>query len=821
MSRVRWILVVLLSHWRRNPLQLAALLVGLMVATALWSGVQAMNAEARASYDRAAQLVGQNRLDRLEPARGAHLDREIFVELRRAGWKVSPVLEGRVRVGERGLRVIGVEPLTLPESRLLGAIGEAEVDITAFLAPPWVALAGPETLETLGAAEGDRPETSDGRLPELVEAPGLAPGALVTDIGAAERLLARDGAVSYLLIDPGAPAPATDWREIAGEALELVPAGGESDLERLTDSFHLNLTAFGFLAFVVGLFIVHAAIGLAFEQRLPMIRTLRACGAPARQVAGVLALELVGLALVAGVAGLAGGYAIAVALLPDVAGSLRGLYGADVSGALNLRPSWLLAGLGMSLAGALVAAGHTLARAYAMPVLASARRQAWRAASARALRWQGAAAAVLFAAAGAIWVGGEGLAAGFAVMARMMVGAALALPVLFAGALALASRFARGPVAEWVIADARQQLSGLSLALMALLLALAANIGVGTMVESFRTTFTGWLDQRLAAEVYYDPADAAQAAAIRDWADTRTDVTAVLPTLRAETEVAGWPTEVVGRRDHATYRDVWPVIERLPDGWERVAGGEAAMVSEQLARRAGLGLGDPLALPAPGGAWELAVAGIYADYGNPKGQVVVNLDAMRDAWPGASPGGYGLRVAEGRTEAVLEDMRTRFDLGAQDLVDQASLKTLSTEIFERTFAVTAMLNVLTLVVAGVALFASLLTLADLRLPQLAPLWAMGLTRRRLAMLDLARTTGLALMTGVLAIPLGLGVAWLLIAVVNVEAFGWRLPMHVFPGQWAWLLLLTAVTAVAASALPALRLRRMAPARLVKIFAEER
>ncbi|MDO9299256.1 hypothetical protein, partial [Bradyrhizobium sp.] len=58
MNRALWILAVLLSHWRRHPMQLATLLIGLISATALWSGVQALNAQARISYDRAAATFG-------------------------------------------------------------------------------------------------------------------------------------------------------------------------------------------------------------------------------------------------------------------------------------------------------------------------------------------------------------------------------------------------------------------------------------------------------------------------------------------------------------------------------------------------------------------------------------------------------------------------------------------------------------------------------------------------------------------------------------------------------------------------------------------
>ncbi len=115
------------------------------------------------------------------------------------------------------------------------------------------------------------------------------------------------------------------------------------------------------------------------------------------------------------------------------------------------------------------------------------------------------------------------------------------------------------------------------------------------------------------------------------------------------------------------------------------------------------------------------------------------------------------------------------------------MKAESKRIFNRTFSVTAALNAFTLGVAGIALLTSLLTLSNSRLPQLAPLWAIGITRRRLAAIELLKTMSVALITALFALPLGLLVAWCLIAVVNVKAFGWRLPFHVFPPQLLWLL----------------------------------
>ncbi len=818
------VLATLLSHWRRRPLQAAAALFGLMVATALWSGVQALNAEARQSYAEAAALLDGDRIDRLEPVAEGRLTVGLYAALRRAGWDVSPVIEGRVRVGGQRVRVLGVEPLTLPEGPVAGAF-EGGPGIGAFTTPPWVMLAAPDTLDRLGIAPGETGRTAAGRpLPEAAAAASLAPGVVVMDIGAAAALLGPGAGPTALLIDPAAPRPETPWQEVAGDALRLVPASAESDLDRLTASFHMNLTAFGVLAFCVGLFITHAAIGLATEQRRGTIRTLRACGASARAVIAALLAEIALAAVLAGSLGLAAGYAIAAALLPDVAATLDGLYGADVPGTLSLAPEWWAAGLGISLLGALIAGGTLLLRVRAMPVLASARPEAWHGAQLRAFRMQGAAGVAALLLAAGLLVVADGLEAGFLAMAGILVGATLLMPPALAGLLAIAGRVARGPEAEWAVADARQQISGLGLALMALLLALAANIGVGTMVESFRTTFVDWIDQRLFADVYVDPATGAQADAVRAALGDDPAVAELLETRSTEASLGGVPVRIVGRPagEGGAYRRAWPFLSAEAEAWDRIAAGEGAMVSEQLARKLGLGLGDTVTLPASGGPWELRVAAIYADYGNPRGEIGVGLDALERRWDGLDFDGFGVMLAEGaEAGALMARLDERFELGPDALADNAAIKAFSLRIFERTFAVTAMLNVLTLGAAGAALFASLATLADQRLAQVAPLWAVGVTRRRLAGIDLAKTVGLALMTAALAIPLGIAVAWLLVAVINVEAFGWRLPLHLFPEQWVRLGLITAVVAAAAAALPALRLARMPPARLVKIFAEER
>jgi putative ABC transport system permease protein len=277
----------------------------------------------------------------------------------------------------------------------------------------------------------------------------------------------------------------------------------------------------------------------------------------------------------------------------------------------------------------------------------------------------------------------------------------------------------------------------------------------------------------------------------------------------------------LGLANDATYSDRWPLLESSNSAWAKLRTGSAGFVSEQLARRLKLGLGDQVDMPAAAANWTIEVVGIYADYGNPKGQIAVDFDALTQHFPNIPLTRLGLRVDAPAIPSLMAALQDRFGLDGRNLIDQSTLKAQSTRIFNRTFAVTAALNAFTLGVAGIALLTSLLTLGNSRLPQLAPLWAIGITRRRLASIELLKTLSLAFITAVLALPLGLLVAWCLIAVVNVKAFGWRLPFHVFPLQLLELLGVAMAAALIAALIPLLKLARIAPATLVKVFANER
>jgi len=786
---IAWCLKALLSHWWRNPVQLFAYLAGLALATALWSGVQAINSEARASYDAAAKTLGEGQYDLLIPKQGNRIPQDVYVLLRKSGWLVSPVIEARID----DVRLLGIDVVTSATALPNLANGQSAI-----------------TYDTLFANEETALKVS--MLANVTVDKSIAPGIAIGDIGLVQRILKRDDLTRLILL-PNQPNKQPSLGMVAPN-LRIQSAHAVANVTELTGSFHLNLTAFGLLSFVVGLFIVNSTIGLAFEQRRGMIRTVRSLGVPMRTLIALITFEMMTLAVIGAGLGIILGYFIAAFLLPDVAATLRGLYGAQISGTLELRASWWVSGMVLALIGTAVALSSRIWQIVQMPLLASAKPRAWVVATASRFRWQLIIAITLLFSTVPLAMTLEGLLAGFILLGCLLIGAALALPPLLGGLLTLVQKYTVAPVWEWFWADTRQQLPGLSLALIALLLAVSANIGVSTMVSSFRQTFIAFLDQRLAPELFVEVDTAEQSAALEMFLMNRQ--IEVLPLLSTQVVIADLPVDLYGIRVGQTYRNNWNFLDNTLNAWDVIERGKAVVVNEQFARRADLWVGSLVQVSRD---LILPIAGVVGDYGNPKGQIIITERIFKDLYPNLYASNFGVRTKD--AAQLRSQIVNTLGIKNNAIINQVGIKALSLEVFERTFVVTSALNVLTLGVAGFAILMSLLTLADLRVPQLAPVWALGLTRRRLAWLELLRAVLLAGIVFVCAIPMGLALAWILLTIINVEAFGWQLPMYLFPLKYVELGGYALIAAFLAAMWPAVRLMRTPPSTLLRVFASER
>ena len=182
--RLATVLRVLWSHWTYRPLQFFTLLIGLSLATGLWTGVQAINTEARTSYEQASSVLLSNTLDHLERSDGQPIKLQTYVALQQAGWRTSPVLEGQTRAAiGQPVRVIGIDPVTMPPAMadLTNAATSGESDgrdLVGFLTPPRTIIVSADLTDF----RTDRVE-----LASVTVSDNLLANTILTDISVAEK----------------------------------------------------------------------------------------------------------------------------------------------------------------------------------------------------------------------------------------------------------------------------------------------------------------------------------------------------------------------------------------------------------------------------------------------------------------------------------------------------------------------------------------------------------------------------------------------------------------------------------------------------------
>ncbi|MHA7880990.1 MAG: FtsX-like permease family protein [Saccharospirillum sp.] len=775
-----WALRTLLSHHRRHPLQTLFLLIGLITGVGLWSAVQVINAHARSSYAEADQVLGAQTSDWIRPTGTGIVAPEAYAQLRRAGFRqLFPVLERRLTSADNEpVWLIATDLLSLP----LADAGTPSTATGAWLSlvtPPyqtWV----PESLALrLGLNEGDRLSLADGRRlpPTVLQTQAQQGQRLFMDIGVAMTLLEAPG-FSYLAASNLTPDERERLRQALPDSLQLVRNQQRLDLTELTQSLHSHLNAMSLLSFAVGLFIVFNAVRFSLNQRRKVLVTLREMGVGTGTLSLAIGIETLLWSLVGAAAGLGLGYLLGVMLLPSVASTLQNLYGAVVDSALMVQPGSAVLAWLMTLGGLLLALAWPLWQQARQPILASqASAGHWQAdaIARRRLLWLACGLMVLailmYANLNHIWQG-------FVVLALVLFGAAFALP----GLLALALKGLLSLVPEsawrwrWALTDGLAQLPTLRTAMMALLLALTANLGVETLVGSFRQALETWLGQRLSADLYIqnDRLDLRHLTAepTPEWMVASHQRNGVM--VRWENR----PTQIRGLDTGAPDAQSLPLASA--SGLQRWYDGEPGVLiaNEQVQHLAGVTLNDTITLPTPNGDTQWQVVGFYHDYGNPYFQFYLPFQSVERHWPQASPQGLALWLSNTPGSLALAE-QALLDAGAEpgDWLAQGRIVEVSLRIFDRTFAITAAMNTLTLVVAGIALLASLFAIHDQRLPSYAHWRSLGLHYREWLLIvatPLLIATGL---TWLAAQPLGFALAWILIQDLNVLSFGWTMPLR--------------------------------------------
>jgi putative ABC transport system permease protein len=342
------------------------------------------------------------------------------------------------------------------------------------------------------------------------------------------------------------------------------------------------------------------------------------------------------------------------------------------------------------------------------------------------------------------------------------------------------------------------------------------------MIGRFRTSLERWLDSTLTADVYVSLADrgGAPTASREAHAALLTRVAAIegvgsialsrsssLPTPRGDITVRGVRPDDGGFGLSLTSGAPGSALTAL-------AAGEGIAVSERLAYRDDLEVGEPLVLPTIGGNRAFPIVAVFRDFNTGNPGVVLALETYRDAFADEGLDGIGVRAAPDADVAELEQ-RVRRELAREPRAGVRSsqrLRELSLSVFDRTFKITEVLRVLAGLVAFLGVLSALLAIELERGRERAVLRALGLAPRALRTLLVTETGLLGAAAGIAAIPLGIALAAVLVHVINRRSFGWSMDLLVTPGPLVTGFALALGAALVAGLVPAWRATRMTVSR---------
>ncbi|MEX2161353.1 MAG: FtsX-like permease family protein [Anaerolineales bacterium] len=833
----------LLSH----PLQSALMLLGIALGVAVAVSVDIANASASRAFDLSVEAV-TGRSTHYISAGPSGIPEETYVALRRAGLEIpmAPILTQLISSPDLWgipLQLLGIDPFAEEPFRSYLFSDEVQVDlqqIGAFYSVPGAVLISTDLAERYGVSAGEpiamriSGRSQTGFIAGLIEPrDSLSRRALenlvLADISTVQELSGRPGVlerIDLILPQEGEGAAIAQLQDLLPAGAEILPAEGRSQAaEQITAAFRTNLTALSLLGLVVGLFLIYNTMTFSVVQRRQVFGTLRALGVTGREIFILVLGEALLVGLVGSLLGLGLGVVMGRGAVDQVAQTINDVFFTLTVREVSLPVSSLLKGALLGLGASFLAALVPAWEAAKSPPRRILSRSHLELISAKVLGRAAFVGGFMALVSGILLATVElSLTASFAGTFGVTIGLALTTPWLTQRLMPLAARLLGrliGPLGRLAPREVAASASRTSPALAALMVAVAVTIGASLMIGSFRGSVITWLDQILSNDIYGSvagaslaepavPIDAEIIEQVRNWPGLDT-----LHLLRNIEVDSPYGPITISANDNPNDGNEQLYLEKQGTGtevWRAVQTG-AVIISEPLANRLGLRMGDSISLYTPQGEHSFPIVGVFRDYTSSRGNVSMWLGVYRQLWGDQAVTAFSAGVRAGEdVDAIVTGMRQELSQTQfLNIRSNAGLRAETLEVFDRTFLITYALQIITTGVAFVGVLSAMLALQLEKQRQMGILKAIGLLQSQLWALTLLETGLIGAVAGLLALPTGYIVAEILLQLINKRSFGWSLQMQLQAAPFIQAVLIAVGAALLAGLYPAYRASRRSAA----------
>ncbi|MEO7579229.1 MAG: FtsX-like permease family protein [Massilia sp.] len=822
----RWLL---LGESRAHPVRALLAIVAIAVGVAMGFAIHLINAAAFNEFSAAIKgLSGQ--ADIQVSGREPLFDEAIYPRLAvHPGVALaSPVLELEAPVpGRHGsLKVIGIDPFRAgaitPD--LLGVPAtDARLDTLAddalFLSPAAMQWLGAEAGRdiALRVGTGDLHLRVAGGL--LAARAGQRIG--VMDIGAAQWRFNRLGSLSRvdLKLADGVNRDVFQrdlTRELEHDFPGRFSVGQPNDEAQnarnnsLSRAYRVNLTVLALVALFTGAFLVFSTQALSVIRRRSQFALLRVLGVERRQLLRQILLEGASLGVIGSLLGIGAGYAFAATALRLFGGDLGAGYFSGVQPALQFTPVaaavFFSLGLGVALLGCLAPA---LEAARAAPAVALKSGNDEAVLSRLARIWP----SILCLALAALMVKAPPVFElplfGYLAIALLLVGGIGMMPRVAASLFAFLNRLAMArprqhPVLALTLARLANASGQAAIALGGVLASFSLMVAMAIMVSSFRVSVDDWLVQLLPADLYVRTGDGGNTGALgpAEQATLRAlpgvERAQFLRTRPISLEAGRPPVHLLARQIDVA--DPGKTLAMVGESLAPPAGAMPVWVSEAMLDLYRVKPGAHLTIPLNGRLHSFFVAGVWRDYSYQNGSLQIELADYRALTGDQEASDAALWMRPGVEAGQVEQAIRKLPFGAAlDMAQPGQIRAMSLKIFDRSFAVTYLLEAIAIAIgmSGVAATFSAQTLARAR--EFGMLRHVGVTRGQILRILALEGGSLTVLGVACGFVLGLVISLILVFVVNPQSFHWTMQLHL-PGA---LLASVAAVLLGASVLTAL------------------
>ena len=858
MSGVLWLSSA--RYLLSRPWQMALSVLGITLGVAVVVAIDLGNQSAKHAFNLSSSAVtGKATHQIVGGPSGLPEDVYRALRLELGARNSAPVVEGYARLEDgKTLQLLGIDPLSDAQFRpYTGSSASPHPSnnrsnspsnfTTSLLASPNTALASVQTAESLGLKPGDtlalgiadkiRPveivaliEPQDSLSAESLR------NILITDISTAQELLGSEGKLSridlivrqnergeQLLERISASLPPEAVLQSSGTRFETVA--------QLTRSFDQNLFIISLLGLIIGAFLIYNTMTFSIVQRRPIIGSLRALGVTRRQVFAVVLGEALALGAVSSIIGVLLGILIGRGLVHVITQNINDLFFVVSVQELAI-PAWSLAkGLLLGILATLAAAFVPALEATGIPPREALSRSHLETRLKSAVPLASTIGVILiFVGIALIILPVSTLIFTFIGLASLIMGCAALTPVclvLVSKSISplLARRF--GALGAAPARGIVSSLSRTAVAIAALAVAISITISIDTMVKSFRSTVEQWLNTSLSSDIYVSPAslrlersgaglapEILESISIIDRVESVSTVRNVRvhsPDGEVDLLVVGTTADRFAR--YNTFKEGDPALF-----WDDLRAGDAVAVSEPFANLNDKSVGSLVKLRTAEGEREFRIAGIYYDYNfSGSGRVLMSRNAYQRFYDDDNFSGIGITASEGvRPDELIPAIESAIGSGQQIVIrSNADLKAAAMEVFDRSFAITSVVYVLSISVAFIGVLSALMAMQMERTLEFGTLRVIGFTPRQVWLMFTSQTALMGLIAGMLSLPLGLIEAAVLIFVVNRRSFGWTMDMEIYPLVLVQAVVIAIAAALLASVYPAFRMSRSSPASVLR------